>query len=144
MKGQPTKMWVPGDEVSIGYMTLVVGRRIPTPGDGKPDIWLVHSLDGTRDYHFQPYSGLKLIADRRPKPAPKVHAAPRTPAVAGKARRVVSTASDKGIGRETGVQALGARLNRLESMLERIAGSLDPGHQVSTKDRRSGGGKGKG
>jgi hypothetical protein len=137
-----SKNWEPGDQVAIGYMQLIVGRRIPTPGDGKPDKWLVHSLDGTRDYHFQPYSGLKMVADRRP---PKTHHPTSSGLPLDKPSRVLRVTPDKGIGRDakTGTKQMVARLERLESLLERLDRSLPIPTQRYHKPK-IGGTKGKG
>ncbi len=121
----PTKnIWTPDSEVKVGYMTLRVVKRIPTPGDGKPDKWALTSLDGTRDYIFAPYSGLKKIADRR-QPVSRV---PRATQVAKQAIKNAST--DHGKGRHQPVALArgptqAERLDRLEALLLSVAERLE-------------------
>lgn len=140
-RDRPVNIWTPDAIVKVGYMTLRVVKRIPTPGDGKPDQWELESVNGDRTYRFAPYSGLKLVADRRPK-----RAAPQS---------VKRATSDKGAGRTVSGVAAGqgrgapsapapspdsddkggalergsaARLDRVERLLERLVTSLDRRH----------------
>ncbi len=139
----PTKnIWTPDSEVKVGYMTLRVVKRIPTPGDGNPDKWALTSLDGTRDYVFAPYSGLRLTADRRPKAGPRPSAAQPLPLArsVAKARAetvakvaVTRATSDEGRGRQpkpavslSRAPTQSERLDRLEALLLSVAERIGP------------------
>ncbi len=52
--------WTPGQMVKVGFMTLKVIEKIPTPGDYMPDKYLLESTKG-KQYHFTPYYGLEVI-----------------------------------------------------------------------------------
>ena len=52
--------WIPGAFVKIGFLRFTVVRRIPTPGDGLPDKWLLLGQNGA-EYEFTPYNGLQRI-----------------------------------------------------------------------------------
>lgn len=52
--------WEPGHTVKVGFMTLKVLEKIPTPGDGMPDKYLLESAKGKR-YEFTPHYGLEAI-----------------------------------------------------------------------------------
>lgn len=124
-RDRPVNYWAPDSIVKVGYMTLRVVKRIPTPGDGKPDQWELESVDGYKTYRFAPYSGLRLLADRRPKRPQQ-----------SKARSsVVKATSDRGTGRAAPKPGLGAvqlarpmtqveRLDRLEELLASVAQRL--------------------
>lgn len=49
--------WTPGAMVRVGFLHLRVLKRVPTPGDGMPDEWLLESTNGVR-YSFVPHHGL--------------------------------------------------------------------------------------
>ncbi len=51
--------WVPGQTVRVGFLSLVVLATIPTPGDGKPDAYVLARAD--KHYRFTPYFGLERI-----------------------------------------------------------------------------------
>jgi hypothetical protein len=104
----------------VGYMRLRVVKRIPTPGDGRPDQWALTSLDGTRDYLFAPYSGLKKTADRRQADRTKPRLVAKTASVPAKVRTPVVSVE---LARPM-TQA--ERLDRLEAMLLRVAERLEP------------------
>lgn len=49
--------WNIGATVKVGFLTFTVAGKQPTPGDYRPDIWLLTSAKGER-YSFQPHLGL--------------------------------------------------------------------------------------
>lgn len=49
--------WTPGATVKVGFMTLQVVRKVPTPGDHEPDVY--HLLSNDKPYTFQPHLGLR-------------------------------------------------------------------------------------
>lgn len=53
--------WEPGQLVKVGFLQLVVVLAVPTPGDHKPDAYVLSSLDGSRKYRFVPHHGLERI-----------------------------------------------------------------------------------
>ncbi len=59
--------WTPGSQVKIGFLSLKVLNVIPTPGDHRPDKYILTDGKGNV-YEFTPYLGLE-----------KVHSAPIPP-----------------------------------------------------------------
>lgn len=55
--------WSPGRTVRVGFLTLRVVEAIPTPGDGRPDVYRLASLDGRTGYTFTPHHGLERDGD---------------------------------------------------------------------------------
>lgn len=55
--------WEPGNRVKVGFMTLIVTGKVPTPGDCAPDMYRLVSVDGTRHYEFVPHRGLSRVED---------------------------------------------------------------------------------
>jgi len=53
--------WTAGATVKVGFLTLRVVRAIPTPGDFKPDMYILESLKGDKTYSFVPHNGLERI-----------------------------------------------------------------------------------
>jgi hypothetical protein len=53
--------WSDGATVKVGWLTLRVIERVPTPGDGLPDFYRLVSEDGTRRYEFTPHDGLYRV-----------------------------------------------------------------------------------
>ena len=51
--------WTAGQTVKVGFMSLTVVRAIPTPGDYKPDAYILESKG--RYYRFVPHNGLERI-----------------------------------------------------------------------------------
>ena len=49
--------WTPGATVRVGFMTLTVVKKVPTPGDHEPDVY--HLLSNNKPYTFQPHLGLR-------------------------------------------------------------------------------------
>jgi hypothetical protein len=52
--------WEVGSWVKVGFMTLLVTAKVPTPGDYAPDAYLLQSAKGKR-YKFVPHNGLECI-----------------------------------------------------------------------------------
>lgn len=52
-----TQNWTAGSTVKVGFMTLTVIARVPTPGDYRPDVYHLISAKGAA-YTFQPHYGL--------------------------------------------------------------------------------------
>lgn len=52
--------WEVGSEVKVGFLTLKVTAKRPTPGDWKPDAYELVSAKGVR-YEFVPHNGLTRI-----------------------------------------------------------------------------------
>lgn len=51
--------WTVGEVVKVGFVSdLEVVKRIPTPGDGFPDIFVLWQAATNRFYSFQPHGGL--------------------------------------------------------------------------------------
>jgi len=53
--------WQVGELVKVGFLTLRVTARIPTPGDYKPDAYRLTDKSGTKVYEFVPHNGLTRI-----------------------------------------------------------------------------------
>jgi hypothetical protein len=52
--------WSVGSIVQVGFLSLKVERLIPTPGDYRPDIYVLSSSTG-KLYEFVPHHGLERI-----------------------------------------------------------------------------------
>jgi hypothetical protein len=52
--------WEIGNNVKVGFLTLKVIEKIPTPGDYMPDKYVLQSNKGKK-YEFTPYNGLQSI-----------------------------------------------------------------------------------
>lgn len=52
------QVWEVGHSVKVGFLTLRVTAKIPTPGDFAPDEYHLESADGSRLYSFVPHNGL--------------------------------------------------------------------------------------
>lgn len=53
--------WVPGAQVRVGFLSLIVKAAIATPGDGRPDAYLLANQAGTQIYKFTPHVGVEKI-----------------------------------------------------------------------------------
>ena len=51
------QVWQVGESVKVGFMSLRVLARIPTPGDYMPDAYALTNHDGSRFYRFVPHNG---------------------------------------------------------------------------------------
>lgn len=54
--------WEVGKVVKVGFMTLRVTDKEPTPGDYMPDAYRLESLDGSKRYRFVPHNGLERVS----------------------------------------------------------------------------------
>jgi hypothetical protein len=54
--------WEIGEMVKVGFMTLNVLAKVPTPGDYMPDAYALGSAKGGI-YRFVPHNGLTKCAD---------------------------------------------------------------------------------
>lgn len=52
--------WEIGQTVKVGFMTLTVEAKEPTPGDYMPDAYILTSTKGIR-YRFVPHNGLERL-----------------------------------------------------------------------------------
>ena len=53
--------WEVGQTVKVGFLTLRITAKVPTPGDYAPDAYELVSLDGSKKYEFVPHNGLSRI-----------------------------------------------------------------------------------
>lgn len=53
--------WEVGSVVKVGFLTLKVEAKVPTPGDYAPDAYALSSLDGARFYRFVPHNGCQRV-----------------------------------------------------------------------------------
>lgn len=55
--------WEVGEIVKVGFLTLRVERKIPTPGDFMPDAYQLRGLGDNhhRKYEFVPHNGLTRL-----------------------------------------------------------------------------------
>jgi len=51
-----------GSTVKVGFMSLVVKAKIPTPGDYKPDAYILSNASDTQLYKFVPHNGCEKIS----------------------------------------------------------------------------------
>lgn len=56
------QVWQVGEMVKVGFLTLKVLARVPTPGDHAPDAYALGSAKGAI-YRFVPHFGLTKCAD---------------------------------------------------------------------------------
>jgi hypothetical protein len=54
--------WEVGEMVKVGFLTLKVLAKVPTPGDFMPDAYALGSAKGGI-YRFVPHNGLTKCAD---------------------------------------------------------------------------------
>ena len=55
------QVWEVGEMVKVGFLSLIVTAKEPTPGDFMPDAYLLVSRDGQKQYRFVPHNGLQRI-----------------------------------------------------------------------------------
>ncbi len=58
------QVWEVGFTVKIGFLTLRITEKVATPGDWKPDMYRLESLDKTRKYEFVPHNGLERVDNK--------------------------------------------------------------------------------
>jgi hypothetical protein len=59
MVSHTRQIWEVGYWVKVGFLTLQITGKVPTPGDYAPDAYLLKSAKGIR-YRFVPHKGLTL------------------------------------------------------------------------------------
>lgn len=55
------QIWEVGETVKVGFLSLIVTAKEPTPGDYKPDAYLLCSQNGKNHYRFVPHYGIERI-----------------------------------------------------------------------------------
>ena len=53
--------WSTGATVKVGFLTLIVKQIELTPGDYKPDAYILTNTAGDKTYRFVPHNGLERI-----------------------------------------------------------------------------------
>lgn len=61
MINRTKQVWEVGEMVKVGFMTLRVTEKEPTPGDSMPDAYLLTDKTGTKNYRFVPHNGIERI-----------------------------------------------------------------------------------
>lgn len=63
MISKSKQVWQVGEVVKVGFLTLRVTKREPTPGDFKPDAYILSGLGDKADrrYRFVPHNGIERI-----------------------------------------------------------------------------------
>jgi hypothetical protein len=59
-KNRKTQDWTPGSIVKVGFLTLTVTGIEATPGDSRPDRYLLQHSNGKR-YAFTPHFGIERL-----------------------------------------------------------------------------------
>lgn len=54
--------WNVGSTVKVGFLSLTVKAAIATPGDFKPDAYILSNAAGTQLYRFVPHNGVEKIS----------------------------------------------------------------------------------
>lgn len=54
------QIWEVGEQVKVGFLTMTVVKKVPTPGDHAPDEYILISKKGER-YSFVPHHGLSKL-----------------------------------------------------------------------------------
>jgi len=56
--------WEVGETVKVGFLTLRIISKEPTPGDYMPDAYILCGLgnQSSRKYRFVPHNGLERLA----------------------------------------------------------------------------------
>lgn len=57
-----TQTWEVGETVKVGFLSLRITAKEPTPGDFMPDAYLLTDKTGTKKYRFVPHNGLERVA----------------------------------------------------------------------------------
>ncbi len=55
------QVWEVGETVKIGFLTLRITAKEPTPGDHMPDAYYLTNARGDRKYRFVPHYGLERL-----------------------------------------------------------------------------------
>ena len=54
--------WTVGSTVKVGFLSLTVKACVATPGDYKPDAYILVNAAGTQLYSFVPHNGVTKIS----------------------------------------------------------------------------------
>lgn len=60
---QAKQNWSVGSTVKVGFLSLVVVAKVATPGDFKPDAYVLASPTKGTFYEFVPHNGLNKIEE---------------------------------------------------------------------------------
>lgn len=55
------QVWEVGEMIKVGFLSLLVTGKEATPGDYRPDAYLLCNQAGTKRYRFVPHFGLELV-----------------------------------------------------------------------------------
>jgi hypothetical protein len=55
------QVWQVGETVKVGFMSLRILAKVPTPGDFLPDAYALTNADGSRFYKFVPHNGCQRV-----------------------------------------------------------------------------------
>jgi hypothetical protein len=53
------QLWEVGETVKVGFLSLRITAKEPTPGDYAPDAYHLTDRSGTKKYRFVPHKGLE-------------------------------------------------------------------------------------
>lgn len=59
MTFKPKQNWSIGSTVKVGFLSFEVVRKVPTPGDFRPDVFHLTGVKNRKPYTFQPHFGLE-------------------------------------------------------------------------------------
>jgi hypothetical protein len=59
MINKSKQAWEVGETVKVGFMTLRVLAKVATPGDFKPDAYVLTNIKADKFYRFVPHNGLE-------------------------------------------------------------------------------------
>lgn len=55
------QVWEVGEIVKVGFLTLRITAKDPTPNDYMPDAYLLTDKTGSKKYRFVPHNGLERL-----------------------------------------------------------------------------------
>jgi hypothetical protein len=58
---QTRQDWHVNSVVKVGWLTLRIVSIVLTPRDGRPDVYILESIDGAKRYRFTPHYGIERI-----------------------------------------------------------------------------------
>ncbi len=53
------QVWAVGETVKVGFLTLRVLAKVATPGDFKPDAYVLTNMKADKFYRFVPHHGIE-------------------------------------------------------------------------------------
>lgn len=65
MINRSNQVWEVGEAVKVGFLTLIVVAKVPTPGDFLPDAYVLTNKGATKFYRFVPHNGLTSYSSRK-------------------------------------------------------------------------------